>query len=248
MFERITTIVGLLAIVAAVGMYAIPHLLPGDAPGVMGLDLARIIDEQSRLDLKPLPVPAEDREICAALARATADNAGEGIERMRRHLAELGETALRRAALGWMLLLDQQGEAARKELARALELDPDSPYALVATGYDHLRYGRFEPAAARLGQALGKYAGSADWQRLYTAALLATGKLEQALAAAERAVALDPNTPSSYLLVGDVHLRGGRLSEALRWYEAACELAGPDSEITRNHQPVLEAMRERLGS
>jgi tetratricopeptide (TPR) repeat protein len=249
LFDRLATAVGLLAVFAALCFYAIPRLFPGgSSPAlVTGIDLARILSEHGPLDRTPPAVPEVDRELAAKLSQATADNAGEGAEWMRRHLEEQGETALRRAALGFMLLLDQQAEAGRKELARALELDPACSCALVATAGDELRHGRFARAEEGLRKALSERATNADWQRLYATTLLGTGKIEEALRAAECSVALAPKTPASYLAAGDVHLRSGRIEMARRWYEAACELAGPDSELTKNHLPILAVMRERAG-
>jgi Flp pilus assembly protein TadD len=177
------------------------------------------------------------------LASATEENATESVERLRDFLAADGRSAPRRAGLAWGLYLAGKPVEARAELDRAFEIDPECPLALAAQACDHLRHRRFERAEDGFRRALAGAPAVTEWRRLRARSLLALGRDEEARVEAERSVALAPRSPPCYLAVGDVHLRTGRLAAALRWYEAACRLAGPDSTIAREHAAVLAAMR-----
>jgi len=241
--ERILTVLGIAALVAAAALYAIPRLSPSDtpAPAPVGIDLARIISERGIRE--PGRIPADQREVMRALASATEENATEIVAKLRSFLAERDGSALRRAGVGWALFLARKPEEARKELDRALEIDPDCPLALAAYGYEHFRYRRFGKAEECFRRATRICPTIAEWRGLYARVLLAAGRAEEALAEAETFVALAPRSPGGYLTVGDVHLRAGRIAEASRWYDAGCRLAGPDSKTAGEHEAVLAAMR-----
>jgi tetratricopeptide (TPR) repeat protein len=243
------TVIGILAVGAAVALYAVPRLFPSERPEASGSAFDPAAFLAARAAAIPggtrLPVPAEDREITQVLASVTEENADESVGRLRRLLAEREDSAARRAALAWALFIVGKPEDGRKELDRAMETDPDCPLAHAASAYAHLRHRRFAEAEKDMRRAVALCPAVPEWRRLHSMALLATGKIEDALAAAETAAALAPRSPVYYLAVGDVHLRQGRLVDALRWYETACRIAGPDSEIAREHGAFVEAIRAR---
>jgi len=251
MIERAMTVFGILALAAGAAFYLFPRVFPAEHPGTAadGIDLASIISERAA-DLPKfvrIPAAAEYREIMQLLASSTEENANDCAEKLRHVLAGKGESAVRRAAIGWALLIARNPEEARKELDRAFEIDPGCPLALAATAYEHLRHRRFGKAEESFRRALAGFPVAAEWRWMHSRALMATGRGEEALAAAESSVVLAPRNPMYYLAVGDVHLRLGRFPHALRWYEAACRMAGPESKMAVEHEPVLRAMRERLG-
>ncbi len=128
------------------------------------------------------------------------------------------------------------GAANRRDAASlqlAVKLEPDEPayqfklgeYLLIA-GQDPTTALPYLETAVRLNAHAARY-----WLTLAQAQLVA-GKLSAALQATDRAVALDPTTPTVLQEAGNLYLAEGSQDKALRAYNAARQMLG-ESDPTR---------------
>jgi len=110
-------------------------------------------------------------------------------------------------------------EAAREVLARAIEKYPDHPTVLQHVVQADLANGDVERALARAGDAVKANPGNARLHRVHAYALSSAGKPEEALAAAERALELDPQLPEVADMLVALLARLGRRDEAVERLE-----------------------------
>jgi serine/threonine-protein kinase len=80
-------------------------------------------------------------------------------------------------------------------------------------------------------RALELQPGSSDALRSYAWLALASGRLDQALQLAQRAVSLDPLNPWNFAAIGDVSWTGGRWADAEAAYRRAVELGPTDAGL-----------------
>jgi serine/threonine-protein kinase len=122
---------------------------------------------------------------------------------------------------------------------RALQLDSTLADAHAALGYIRMLWERDWPGAEReLRRAIELNAGYAtawQWLRLY---LLAVGRNDEAVAAAQRSARLDPLSISIQAALGDTYTYVGRPREALAPFQSALEL---DPRYSRAYTGVCEA-------
>jgi Tfp pilus assembly protein PilF len=145
---------------------------------------------------------------------------------------------------------------ARAAADRALELDSTLVQTHRAKGIV-LQYcdNNLSAAEGEFRRALELQPRSSDALRSYAWLALASGRLDQALQLAQRAVSLDPLNPWNFAALGDVPWTAGRFAEAEAAYLKAVEL-GPTiaglhallaNILISTHKPaeaVVEAERE----
>jgi tetratricopeptide (TPR) repeat protein len=134
------------------------------------------------------------------------------------------------------LALHRDGRIAEAETAyrAALAADPCQPSALYLLGRLALDGGRVEEAAALLGRAADLRPGHADTLRALAdaaVALLRAGRPAEALAAAERAVALAPGLAVAHFAAGLALRALGRDADAAPALERAVALDPADARV-----------------
>ncbi len=137
--------------------------------------------------------------------------------------------ALAHADLGWSRLLlahfevapEENGRAAEAAIARALALAPELGVARAAAGYYQLLIARDTGQALQeFDRALRSLPNDADLLTVIAAAERPIrGPQGRALAFAERALVLNPNSTFAALILAEIYLDLGRLSEAERLYD-----------------------------
>jgi adenylate cyclase len=139
-----------------------------------------------------------------------------------------------RGSAQFLHLTQETHAQARQMWEKALELDPQYAEAYQALGYTYLREWMFQwsPAPQNLDRAfeLEQKALVLDPSLPFAHALLGWVYLwkdrhyEQAIAEAERAIALDPNNADSYMALAEILTYPGRSAEAIGWMEKAMRL------------------------
>jgi TolB-like protein/DNA-binding winged helix-turn-helix (wHTH) protein/tetratricopeptide (TPR) repeat protein len=121
---------------------------------------------------------------------------------------------------------------ARAAADRALELDSTLVQSHRAKGIV-LQYCDIDLLSAEreFRRALELQPGSSDALRSYAWLALASGRLDQALQLAQRAVSLDPLNPWNFAAIGDVSWTGGRWADAEAAYRRAVELGPTDAGL-----------------
>ncbi len=132
----------------------------------------------------------------------------------------------------------------RMEAAKALELCPDLPEAIVALGCAQLFYDAdWMGAENSFKRALQVSPGAAYGHESYTRLLIATGRHEEAIAAATRARRLNPLSPYSNALLGAAYVYGRNFEDAIKPCEQCIEME-PGFSMAR---AVLGRAYEGLG-
>ncbi len=156
---------------------------------------------------------------------------------LMREVSDLRDSVQHRARLGMKAIrLGRFGVAAR-ELAKAVDADPertDTRYNLAASLH---RLGRREAARAQLDELVERTPDYAPGRVLLARLLIREGDLAAAEDHLHRALASDPDSARGHRVLGDLRLRAGRLDEALASYRRAVELA-PDLEAARSGSAI----------
>jgi tetratricopeptide (TPR) repeat protein len=131
------------------------------------------------------------------------------------------------SALGVVLAAeDFDWPRAERELNRALELAPASPFVRFFLGMFFLRAtGRLADAVSHLQQAVELDPLSAVWNGALVYLHYARGEYGQAVAQHRRVKDLDPSEWLSDLVLVNLHLGAGRMDEAIRLAQRACDLS-----------------------
>lgn len=132
-------------------------------------------------------------------------------------------------------------DLARREYARAADLDPHWALPLVNRGNVFAAEGGWKEAAANYRRALKREPGNAPAMNNLGWALLQSGRAEEALPWAEKATAADPGEPSFLDTRADIHLALGEPEAARRLLEQALALS-PPAEL----KTILEEKKVRL--
>ena len=149
---------------------------------------------------------------------------------------------------GAQLLAAHRAEEALVRLERAWELDPQNAAAALNLGGAHILLGRHERAVPVLEAALDLEPNNAMiWTNLAAAHL---GKLpfataerrEKAIAAFQRALALDPQAPNVHYNLGLVYVEEGKLDLARTHFSAALD-ANPNDRDALRYLEQLTCLR-----
>ena len=108
---------------------------------------------------------------------------------------------------------------AEREFARAMELDPDSPYGLVFRGWLRMAQGRLPAAQADMQRAVDEF--PSDELNLWSLGLsfYFAGQYDAAIEQYRRAIAVEPRSYWVHLSLGWAHERQGRVAEAIEELE-----------------------------
>lgn len=123
------------------------------------------------------------------------------------------------------------------------ESDPDAHFA---AGLEALRHEEFERAVMRLVLAGDAHPGDARPAAYLSGAYLALGRPDDAVAAVERALAVEPHGFEPHLKAGELAMRFGDIARAEREFLAALRAAPggtPEMDVARRW---LAISRERL--
>jgi len=128
-----------------------------------------------------------------------------------------------------------------QELRQAMNDPIAMPYAISILGAEHVRSGEYDVATRELQQAVKLLPGRAENFSNLAYVLYLTGRIEEGVAEARKALQLDPARPKTRLVLGMLLLRhGSHEAEAIAHLQAATE------EVPSAHL-ALAAHYERVG-
>jgi len=149
------------------------------------------------------------------------------------------DAARRAYAMATLARLQENWEAAEKQLARATALDPTYGRAWVDLGGIYLHSGRWESAVDVYRKALQLEPASGNAGLGLARALAARGDLPGAAETLEKLLERSPDDADGWLLYGDVLYKGGNASRARQCWLKSMGLGG-------GHRANLAAIRQRL--
>ena len=165
----------------------------------------------------------DDIDLRFALARALhgADRHAESVEHLEHLLARAPEHGPAHLLLGRThLALGEHAEAA-EHLDRAVELRPDDPVAWSTRGRLHLIEDRPIDAESALRQAQAAGASYGSTEAWLGRALFAQGRIDEALAVLDGALAAHPRSREVHFQLAEVHRLRGSWFVAIERYRAA---------------------------
>ena len=135
------------------------------------------------------------------------------------------------AGRGWRPVAEGM-EQARAAAQTALELEPELPEGHIALGWVLADYDwDWKSAKTEMDRARSLAPGDGDVHRASASLAMQFGRLEEAIALARRAVALDPLSKPAHVVLGDCFMRAGLLDDAIASLQLALDLA-PNAGIT----------------
>lgn len=178
---------------------------------------------------------------------------GSGDDRAGAVSMETAETGRRpsqeRAAplLAQALRFHQSGDLANAEqfYRQILDIDPDHADALHLLGVLAHQLDRNDVAEALIGRALGQCGTVAEYHGNYGSVLQALGRLPEAVASYERALALKSDYPDALNNLGSALQAMGRLAEAEVRYRGALSRRPGYPQALANLGTVLHALGRR---
>lgn len=138
---------------------------------------------------------------------------------------EVEPNAMAYVLLGLMKVQMGDTEGAIAAYQQALALEPDNPSAHQSLGNAYQMLGRNEDAAGEYRKAIAQNETAFLQVQLGTA-LGRLGRADEALAALQRALELDPQAAEAHNQMGIVYANQGNLAEAEAAYRAAIDLDG----------------------
>lgn len=117
--------------------------------------------------------------------------------------------------------------SALEEYCQAFELSPDRAAYAVSLAKAHRRLNQFVEAKQAMAAALEKGLESAEMRREMAVVCVEIGELDAALEQSRRAVAIEPDSPLSHIILARALLAAGRREESLQELKTAIAL-GPD--------------------
>lgn len=145
---------------------------------------------------------------------------------------------------GEALRVDRRLEEAERDLVRALELDDENVLAMGSLGAVYVDTQRPAEAEAVLSRALERVPDYAFGRNQRARARQALGRWDDALADAERAVAVEPENPSYSLLKAEILQALGRNDEALAVLDRAVDLNPDGAQAIYRRGLLRKARRE----
>jgi len=135
------------------------------------------------------------------------------------------------AGRGWRPVAEGM-EQARTAAQTALELEPELPEGHIALGWVLADYDwDWKAAKTEMDRERSLAPGDGDVHRASASLAMQFGRLEEAIALARRAVALDPLSKPAHVVLGDCFMRAGLLDDAIASLQLALDLA-PNAGIT----------------
>ena len=118
-----------------------------------------------------------------------------------------------------------QYDQARQLFQKAIDQHPDITLGYVALAQAYMRDGKDADAAKLLADTLGKLPPDAMFEYIYGLALSHLSQNDEAIAAFQRSVALDPNVAESHYELGKLYFQVGQIPQAREQYERVLALA-----------------------
>ncbi|MFT3772946.1 MAG: tetratricopeptide repeat protein [Minicystis sp.] len=163
------------------------------------------------------------------------------ITDLKRRVVLHPEDAEARYALAEALFVEQQVDAAIKQLEEALTLRPDHDGARRLLARAYLREGRRVPAERTLEEAVRRQPRDAGARDELAELLIEGGRFDDAIVHLEEACKDDPGNLSRRLLIADLARRRALFARARRHLEHARRLAPGDAAvIERLHALALD--------
>jgi TolB-like protein/DNA-binding winged helix-turn-helix (wHTH) protein/Tfp pilus assembly protein PilF len=143
-------------------------------------------------------------------------------------------------------LAENQPEQATAAAARALDLDPLSPWTNVNMGIVLFSVGRWNEAIVTVNRAR-ELDPQYSWAHMWIAVIEhARGNLARAVKAMHRCVAIDPASETNAAYLGQLYLELGDTTRAQKWLEYAASLQG-DSSSSRLWRSYIGLVYEQQG-
>jgi TolB-like protein/Tfp pilus assembly protein PilF len=131
-------------------------------------------------------------------------------------------------ALGYVGLADYYGgrerDKAKENVNRALALDPDLAEANGTLGYQYMLDYDWANAERYMKRALELENNNLELHRWNGQRLMMLGRFDEAFAAYDRALAIDPNSSATRLSYGACLIASGKLIEGIRYLEDSVKL------------------------
>jgi thioredoxin-like negative regulator of GroEL len=162
---------------------------------------------------------------------------GEAEELLTRILSAAPNTASALHLKGILLYRSSRYQAAVEPMERAVRLAPDTPEFRRNLCPIYERVGRYEDALRVARHALE--ANNYDLQTLHNMALVHYRRLQldDSIACARRAIALDPSAPGPHFQLAETLLLKGDLTEGWQEYEWRYRIAGATPPLPPNNRP-----------
>lgn len=130
-------------------------------------------------------------------------------------------------ALGFVLILsDYDYAGAEREYKRAIELNPNYPFAYQNLGVMQTRIGRQEEGLVNVRRALELDPFSTIVNRLYGDVLISARRFDDALAQLKKTLEMEPSFPTTHLSLSSVYQSTGKYAESVESYANYLQLSG----------------------
>ncbi len=222
----------------------------------VALSFKEFQDRLDAADRYASEAPASDRALIRINQSFLTNSPAQGEVEAEKLVADHPNSARAYIVLAGMQAASNKNEAARRSYSKALEVDPDSAGALMGLATNYL-FGEpkdFDKANEVIGEFNEAYPAEARGFEVLGDIHRAQGDLEGALAAYQRAGEIDPTLELAMHKQGHINSFLGNIDEARASYDAAIELAPPESKagyavykcFTRIHQGDIEAAIDEL--
>ena len=176
----------------------------------------------------------DDRTICLDLARRALANAQ-------------GDAAVLALCGNVLVNIGQDYDRGMQIVANAVETNPNNQTVLIWAGIAKIHYGNLEESLAHSRRAILMSPGDPTAHLPMSAiahAYMALGNYEEALKAAERSLAVNPDYDATYWMLIAANAQLGRMDEAQRWLAKFRTLApGVTINSIRAGQPAKDPSR-----
>ena len=151
--------------------------------------------------------------------------------RPRRRLALDDDLAEAHAALAYAKFYTWDWAGAEAGFKRALELNPNSAWALDGYNWGYLTQirGQYDEALAGMRRAREVDPLSGLLVRDVGWVLYHAGRYDAAIEQFQQAVAMIPSNPWAYMGIGPAYVALGRFDEAIPWFQKGVDVSGGDS-------------------
>ncbi|WP_439100382.1 winged helix-turn-helix domain-containing protein [Congregibacter sp.] len=210
----------------------------------MPADEARALALEASTKALALDSKAVDAYLARAILATSAGNFSEAATHLEQALEIRPRNAVAHNLYAELNLARNAPDAALASAARALEIDPLSPWVNVNNGIVHYYRGEHAAASAALAEAI-RIAPDYTWAWVWQAAVFhAQGRLADAIISMEHCATLDPASETNAAYLGLLYLEIDDPEAAGRWFEQAATLQG-DGDSARLWRRLVPLLYER---
>ena len=175
----------------------------------------------------------DDVELLRLAGRAGVEvGSGDAVDRLRRVSELQPESAEAWRDLADALAAEGHNEEASEAFRKVLEIEPEDEVALTALGHTAFQEGKGDDAVSMLEQVAGRAAGASTAAISLVDMYRTLGQTAEALAAARRVAAADPENALALLDVAELAVETGDLDEAADAFARLREvLELPDGQV-----------------